>query len=248
MKIIVNPKNYTNYEYSPYLKRGNPVEAPANPNYVVGQVVVIPNENHKDPSKNFVLAVVLGCIDEEFDGELRTDVHGMVCIDKIRPAVVTDFGKSNVTYIPRLYKECQGEAVVIIHEHKILGEDRQESLWFHGKHIATVRKDDKTFIVEATGEQRIFIDLNGGANFEDSPRLDGEEATKACIKFGMFDQDLQNEDKVHFEMNSWFAIRELDAEGNATDDVAICHTYDEAIQLATDEMNNPTPNFIVQEK
>ncbi len=241
MKIIVDIRNYTNSEYDEYFDGGSPENNP----YVVGQVVAIKEDDRSGEKGCFTLGVVLGVITQH---EVRTDAHGMVSIEDIRPATINDFGKSNISYITRLKKECQGEAVVQIHEHKLLGEDRQESLWFHGKHIATVRKDGRTFIVEATGEQRIFIDLNGGANFEDSPRLDGEEATKACIKFGMFDQDLQNDDKVHFEMNSWFAIRELDAEGNATDDVAICHTYDEAIQLATDEMNNPTPNFIVQEK
>jgi len=107
MKIIVNDKNYTNYEYSPFLKRGEPVEAPINPKYVVGQVVVIPDEN-SDEKDDFVLAVVLGCIDDEFDGELRTDMHGMVCMDNIRPAVVTDFGRSNISFREELYKECQG--------------------------------------------------------------------------------------------------------------------------------------------
>lgn len=107
MKIIVNPKNYTNYEYSPYLKRGNPVEAPENPQYVVGQVVVIPDENSNDKNK-FVLAVVLGCIDSEFDGELRTDMHGMVCMNKIRPANIDDFGKSNISYREPLHQECRG--------------------------------------------------------------------------------------------------------------------------------------------
>jgi len=236
MKIIVDTKNYTNYKYDEYFDGGTPENNP----YVVGQVVAIKEDTRSGQKGHWTLGVVLGVITPD---EVRTDAHGMVPVEDIRPAVVTDFGKSNVKYWQQLYEECQGNAVVKIHEHS-KGEDRQDSLWFHGKHIATVRKNGKTFIVEATGEQRIFIDLNGGANFEDSPRLDGEEATKACIKFGMFDQDLQNDDKVHFEMNSWFAIRELDAEGNATDDVAICHTYDEAIQLATDEMNNPTQNFL----
>ena len=107
MKIIVDIRNYTNFEYSPFLKRGQQVEAPENPTYVVGQVVVIPDESSDDKDK-FVLAVVLGCIDEEFDGELRTDMHGMVCMDKMRPAVVTDFGKSNISYRKPLYEECKG--------------------------------------------------------------------------------------------------------------------------------------------
>lgn len=115
MKIIVNIKNYTNFEYSPYLERGKEVEAPENPKYVVGQVVVIPDENSDDKNK-FVIAVVLGCIDEEFSGELRTDMHGMVCIDGIRPANVTDFGKSNVSYRNDIYKDCQGIDILTFEE------------------------------------------------------------------------------------------------------------------------------------
>jgi len=110
MKIIVNPKNYTNYNYSPYLKRGNPVDAPANPTYVVGQVVVVERTDELGKGM-FEMAVVLGCIDEEFDGELRLDLCGMTSIDKIRPAVVTDFGRSDVIYHEAIYKECQGYKV-----------------------------------------------------------------------------------------------------------------------------------------
>ena len=110
MKIIVNPKNYTNYEYDEYLDGGTPQNNP----YVVGQVVVIPNENHHAGSKNnFVLAVVLGCMT---DCEVRTDVHGMVALENVRPAVVTDFGKSNIIYHDPLYKECQGYNVSRNHD------------------------------------------------------------------------------------------------------------------------------------
>ncbi len=109
MKIIVNPKNYTNYEYDEYFDGGTPENNP----YVVGQVVVIPNERHRDPKNNFVLAVVLGVLTKD---ELRTDVHGMVALDNIRPAVVTDFGKSNIIKFDPLYKECQGYNVSRNHE------------------------------------------------------------------------------------------------------------------------------------
>jgi hypothetical protein len=104
MKIIVDAKNYTNYKYDEYYDDGTPENNP----YVVGQVVVIPNESHDDPKNNFVLAVVLGIITKD---EVRTDVHGMVAIEDIRPANVTDFGKSNITFIDALYKECQGYKV-----------------------------------------------------------------------------------------------------------------------------------------
>lgn len=104
MKIIVNSKNYTSYDYDAYYDGGTPENNP----YVVGQVVVIPDESHDDPKNNFVLAVVLGILTKD---ELRTDMHGMVALENVRPAVVTDFGKSNITYIDALYKECQGYKV-----------------------------------------------------------------------------------------------------------------------------------------
>ena len=108
MKIIVNPKNYTNFEYDTYCYGGTPENNP----YVVGQVVVIPNENCTDPNK-FVLAVVLGVMTKD---EVRTDMHGMVAIDNIRPATIDDFGKSNITYLDPLCKECRGFKVSRNHD------------------------------------------------------------------------------------------------------------------------------------
>jgi len=110
MKLIVNIKNYTPFKYSPYLERGIEAKAPENPKYVVGQVVAVKREDSKN-KEDMELAVVLGCIDEEFDGELRLDLCGMTSIDNIRPAVVTDFGKSWVKSRDRIYKECQGYEV-----------------------------------------------------------------------------------------------------------------------------------------
>jgi hypothetical protein len=91
--------------YPAYMNRGKEVEAPANPAYVVGQLVIVEHNDKKQ------MAVVLGCIDTEFDGEVRLDLCGMTCVDKIRPAVVTDFGRSDVRYPNAVYKECQGYKV-----------------------------------------------------------------------------------------------------------------------------------------
>jgi len=104
MKIIVDIKNYTPFSYSPYLENGNVVEAPTNPNYVVGQVVAVKREENDYEE----LAVVLGCIDVECDGEVRLDLCGMTTVDKIRPANIDDFGKSNIRYPEKLHKECRG--------------------------------------------------------------------------------------------------------------------------------------------
>lgn len=107
MKIIVDIKNYTNFKYAPYMKRGIEVKAPANPNYVVGQVVVVERVGKLGEGK-FEMAVVLGCIDEEFDGELRLDLCGTTAIEDIRPANIGDFGKSSIGCCDKLRKECEG--------------------------------------------------------------------------------------------------------------------------------------------
>jgi hypothetical protein len=242
MKIILDVRNYTNFEYSPYLGRGSQIETPKNPNYVVGQLVAVSREIGIEE-----LAVVLGCIDEDFDGELRLDLCGMTAIEDIRPANVTDFGKSNVTYSDKIYKECKGEAVVSFGGVGSAGEDRQESLWYDGE-IARVTKGNKTFAIDSTGEIELVIDLNGGGDFDDSPTLKGQDARSACISHNFGDEDLLNEDKVSFLMSSWFAVRLLDEDGDAVDDIAVCHTYDEAIQIALDQMDNPSTDFLVKDK
>ena len=129
MKIIVNTKNYTNYKYDEYYDGGTRFNNP----YVKGQVVAIKEDTRSGKKGHWSLGVVLGVITQD---EVRTDMHGMVPLEDIRPATINDFGATNIRYIDRLKKECQGEPCTTIHEHKTLGEDRQDSLWFYGKHIA----------------------------------------------------------------------------------------------------------------
>ena len=232
MKIIVDIRNYTNFEYDEYFDGGSPDNNP----YVVGQVVAIKEDNRSGKKGHWTLGVVLGVITQH---EVRTDAHGMVPVEDIRPAVVTDFGKSNVSYVQRLYDELQGKAVLITHTHKTMGENRQDSLWFVGEdsHVATVRKNGRTLIVEATGEQRVYLDEKGKGDFESCIGYDGDRAKKVALKLEFTDEDLNNDQKTHFEANSWFAIREVDADGNIShDDRGICGKYDEAISLALEEI------------
>ena len=104
MKIIVDIKNYTPFTYSPFLDRGDEVEAPENPIYTVGQVVAVKREEGGGKEE---LAVILGCIDED-GGEVRLDLCGMTSIERIRPAVKSDLKNSNVICIDKLRKECEG--------------------------------------------------------------------------------------------------------------------------------------------
>jgi hypothetical protein len=105
MKIIVDTKNYTPYKYDEYFGGGTPENNP----YVVGQVVAVKRKTWLEGGNDKEeLAVVLGVITPD---EVRLDLCGMTPVEDIRPAVVTDFGKSNVSYPDKLYKECQGYKV-----------------------------------------------------------------------------------------------------------------------------------------
>ncbi len=102
MKIIVNTKNYTNFEYDEYFGGGTPENNP----YVVGQVVAVKqfDENNK-PTGREELAVVLGVMTPD---EVRLDLCGMTALEDIRPANIDDFGKSWVSCCDKLHKECRG--------------------------------------------------------------------------------------------------------------------------------------------
>ena len=102
-KIIVNISNYTNYEYDAFLQRGQKVDRPNDTTYEVGQVVYEIDNN--------AIGVILGCIDEEWDGVIRTDMNGMRSIDTVRPATMEDFDIDGVDFVPRLKAECEGKSV-----------------------------------------------------------------------------------------------------------------------------------------
>lgn len=98
MKIIVNPNNYTRFEYTEYFEGGTPENNP----YVVGQVVVVKNDNRLD------LAVVLGVMT---DCEVRLDLCGMTPLENVRPANISDFNNPEIGCPEKLLKECQGYKV-----------------------------------------------------------------------------------------------------------------------------------------
>lgn len=108
MKLFVDIKNYTPFSYHQYLKRGKEVPKPKNPKYSAGQVVVIhPDGKYGQPR----MAVVLGCIDETHDAELRLDLCGMTPIDEIRPAKKSDLKDPNIECMDKLRAECEGKKV-----------------------------------------------------------------------------------------------------------------------------------------
>jgi hypothetical protein len=99
---MVNIKNYTPFSYSEYLNGNKVINRPPNANFNIGEVVVI-KENGKE-----LLGVILGCVDEE-RGELRTDMSGMVSIENVRHAVLSDL--KSLPVIDKLRAECEGYKV-----------------------------------------------------------------------------------------------------------------------------------------
>jgi len=130
-----------------------------------------------------------------------------------------------------VYFDEEGNYVEVEKTIPMLSSDKQESFWYEGQ-VAIITKGEKTFSVEATGMIRIYIDPKSEGEFEESPRLDKEDAVKKAADLGFVDDDIHNTDKVHWEMNNWFAIRELDENGDAHDDCGICHIYADAIEQA----------------
>jgi len=94
--LKVNSKNYTTWDYPPYMERGNQTEAPKSPTYEVGSVAY--------DKENRTIGVVLGCIDEVC-GDLRLDSDGMRPLDQIRLATVDDFNLPGVRFSEKLKKE-----------------------------------------------------------------------------------------------------------------------------------------------
>jgi hypothetical protein len=98
MKIIVNTKNYTPFNYDIYFGGGTPENNP----YVVGQVVVVKHDN------KIACAVVLGVITPD---EVRLELCGMTSIEDIRPATISDFADPNIDIPDVLRAECSGKKV-----------------------------------------------------------------------------------------------------------------------------------------
>lgn len=103
MKIIVDTKNYTPFQYDEYFDGGTPENNP----YVVGQVVAVQTEDFELNGEE-ELAVVLGVITPN---EVRLDLCGMTSVEAIRPANARDFTKRTVNCCEKLRKECQGYKV-----------------------------------------------------------------------------------------------------------------------------------------
>ena len=106
-------------------------------------------------------------------------------------------------------------------------DNREDSFWYHGQDIARVQfPNGRKVYAESRGEIRIQFE-------EDGTFYKGAQAVEMARDLNLFDSDL-NKIGLEFDgwdMNNWFAIIEVDADGERVgDDLAIVGSYDEAIE------------------
>ena len=101
---------------------------------------------------------------------------------------------------------------------------RNDSMFYYGKHIATLTKEGRKIFVESAGEMQAAFKENGECylNTDLAKQLKKRKTTDRGLS------SIGSNDLIH--MNNWFRIKEEGQESN--DDEIIAHTYDDAIEIA----------------
>tara|TARA_R110000772_G_scaffold6250_5_gene21944 strand:- start:3310 stop:3708 length:399 start_codon:yes stop_codon:yes gene_type:complete len=105
--------------------------------------------------------------------------------------------------------------------------NREDSFWYHSNDIAKVMfPNGKCLYAETRGEIRVLFE-------EDGTWLKGINAVEHALDNNLIDTDLDKlSEHDGWGMNNWFAILMTDINGETiSDDLGICHTYDEAIEM-----------------
>ena len=119
------------------------------------------------------------------------------------------------------------EVKVEIHEPRL--PRRNDSMFYFRKHIATISKGHKKIIVESSGEMQAAFKMN-------SDSLQNEQLAKELKKRGTTDRGLStmgSNDLI--QMNNWFRL--WVEENGVYQEEEIAHTYDDAIALAKQIIN-----------
>jgi len=125
-------------------------------------------------------------------------------------------GVMTITVLPRDPK------ITLVTLHALREKYKNDSMHYFGKHIATVEKNHKKFIIESAGEMRACFTMDG-------PNFLNEELAKEMRKRGTTDRQLSAIGKNDFiGLNNWFRITD-EASG---EEVGIAHTFDDSISLA----------------
>ena len=83
------------------MNHGVEIERPQDATYEVGDVICVKKVGFKK-----YVAVVLGCIG---NGQVRTELDGMVSEEDIRPATIQDFDLFSPFFSQMLLEECMGK-------------------------------------------------------------------------------------------------------------------------------------------
>jgi hypothetical protein len=112
--------------------------------------------------------------------------------------------------------------------HVAKAKKREDAFWYRGDSIASIQfPNGKKLFVDTCGEIRIQFE-------EDGTFYRNDQAVDMALNLDLVDTDL-NKIGIDFDgwdNNNWFAIREYDIDGDcSSDDLGICHDYDDAINL-----------------
>ena len=114
---------------------------------------------------------------------------------------------------------------VTITENK-LADNKIDSFWYDGDIAYVNLLSGNRIYAEAIGEIRVNFEENSEQTFQ------GGEARQQATRLGFNDDDLDKiNDHDGFGNTNWFNIIKTDMNGNVvSDDLALCHDYDEAIK------------------
>ena len=120
------------------------------------------------------------------------------------------------------------ETKIKIHVKKL--PRRNDSMFYHGKHIASLTKGNQTIVVEATGEMLMYFSQSKDDRYE-GQKLARELRNRKITDRGL--AKFRNDDMI--QMNNWFRIFSDNDPVDLHEDIA--HTYDDAISIAKNRLN-----------
>lgn len=130
-----------------------------------------------------------------------------------------------------IYYPCAKDALRIVSDdvkvkiHVKRQPRRNDAMFYYGKHIATVSKGHRNLFIESSGEMEGRLKDNGKL-------LLNEGFYRAIKRKKLTDKGLGKLQDL-ITMNNWFRITDSETNG----EVGIIGTYDDAIQLAKDTLN-----------
>jgi hypothetical protein len=111
-----------------------------------------------------------------------------------------------------------------------ISKNKTEAVFYYGDEIGNVLHNKKRYVVESRGELELYIK---------SQKYKGDMAQKELLSLNYTNKKVaQMFENDEICLNNWFALIEVNKKGECiSDDLAIVHTYDEAIEVLTNIQN-----------